>query len=66
VLQSEHGLVGFELTVVPRWLQHKIHIFNKCDFFQNIFLKENFLKEKEESFGISWNIPFGNGILEIN
>jgi len=34
--------------------------------FKNIFLKENFLKEKEEPFGILWNIFFGNGILEIN
>jgi len=27
-------------------------------FFKNIFVKENFLKEKEESFGILWNILF--------
>jgi len=27
-------------------------------FFKNIFVKENFLKENEESFGILWNILF--------
>jgi hypothetical protein len=42
--------------------QKPIFIIN-VKFFKNIFLKENFLKEKEESCGIFF---FGNGTLEIN
>jgi hypothetical protein len=55
VLQSEHGLVGFEPTVVPWWLQHKIHIFNKCEVFQKYLCRRKFLKGKGRIF---WNIPF--------
>jgi hypothetical protein len=35
-----------------------IYFLINVKFFKNIFLEENFLKEKEESFGIFWNIPF--------
>jgi hypothetical protein len=63
VLQSEHGLVGFEPTGVPWWLQHKIYIFNKCEVFQKYLSQREFLKGKGRIF---WNILFGNGILEIN